>query len=522
MNEKNISVLTRRDFLRRAACAAVGTAAMTSAIRDLRFMNAAVAQSNVTDYKALVCIFLAGGNDSNNMIVPTVASEYGNYSSIRGANLALPQGSLLNLQIPGTLPAPNYSLGTGPGPSTAGNYTDPAGHSFGFHPACPELAQLFYEGKLAPLFNTGTLIYPITKAQYSDVTKRPPQLFSHADQVTQWQTSIPDRPPLTGWGGRCADLLNAANTNSTISLSVSLQGANTFEIGNAVSQYAVSTSGAIAMQGVSGARLAALTNILGLPYPNLQAKAYAGVAAHSINTGTLLNTAITNTAAANYWTNAFPSTIVVPNGGGTVGSSSLSSQLKMVARLIEAGNRAAGSPTNGFGMKRQIFFCQVGGYDLHSGQTKFNPLNPVANDINIGAHANLMAELSQSLLAFQRSMEQLELLYPGISSKVTAFTSSDFGRTFPTNGVGSDHGWGSHHLIVGGGVKGGQTYGKFPTLTVGGPDDTSTGRWIPTTAIDQYFATIATWFGVDSGNLSTVFPNLGRFATPSLGFMKAP
>jgi uncharacterized protein (DUF1501 family) len=521
MNEKNISVLTRRDFIRRAACAAVGTAAMTSAIRDLRFMNAAVAQSNITDYKALVCIFLAGGNDSNNMIIPTMPSEYNNYSSLRLANLALTQSSLLNLQVPGTLPATNYFSSTGPAPSTPGNYTDPAGHSFGLHPACPELAQLFYEGKVAPLFNTGTLIYPITKAQYSDSTKRPPQLFSHADQVTQWQTSIPDQPPLTGWGGRCADLLNAANNNNSISLSVSIAGANTFEIGNAVSQYAVSTSGAIAMQGLSAARLAALTNILGLPYPNMQAKAYAGVAAHSINTGTLLNNAITNTAANNWtWTNAFPSTIAVPNGGGTVGSSSLSQQLKMVARLIEAGNRAAGSPTNGFGMKRQIFFCQVGGYDLHSGQTAYDVNNP--SKVIIGAHANLMAELSQCLLAFQRAMEQLESTYPGISSKVTTFTSSDFGRTFPSNGVGSDHGWGSHHLIMGGGVNGGQTYGKFPTLTVGGPDDTSTGRWIPTTAIDQYFATLATWFGVDNSNLGTVFPNIGRFASPNLGFMKAP
>ena len=502
MNEKNISVLTRRDFIRRAACAAVGTAAMTSAIRDLRFMNAAVAQSNVTDYKALVCIFLSGGNDSNNMVMPTVNSEYANYSSIRTANLAIPQGALLRLKIPGT----------------SNDYFDPAGHSYGLHPACPELQTLFGEGKLAVLFNAGTLIYPLTRATYSNVAKRPPQLFSHADQVTQWQTSIPDQPPLTGWGGRCADLLNAANTNNTISLSVSLAGANTFEIGNAVSQYAVSTSGAISLANVSGARLAALTNILGLPYQNLQTKAYADVTAHSINTGSLLNTAITNSAPTNFWANTFPQNIIVPNGGA-VNNSSLSSQLKMVARLIEAGNRAAGSPTNGFGMKRQIFFCQVGGYDLHSGQTSYTAGSP--NNVIIGAHANLMAELSQSLLAFQRAMEQL-----GLANNVTTFTSSDFGRTFPSNGQGSDHGWGSHHLILGGdgtinsAVKGGKTYGTFPTLTVNGPDDTSTGRWIPTTAIDQYFATLATWFGVDSGNLSTVFPNIGRFATPNLGFMK--
>ncbi len=486
MNEKNISVITRRDFLRRAACAAVGTAAMTSAIRDLRFMNAAVAQSNISDYKALVCLFLAGGNDSNNVILPTVTSEYNNYAAIRTAILAIPSASILN---------------TG--------YTDAVGHSYGLHPAMPELLTLFGEKKLAPLLNVGTLLYPMTRAQYqSGILAKPPQLFSHADQVTQWQTSIPDQPALTGWGGRCADLLNSVQPGAPISLSVSLGGANTFEVGNIISQYAVSTSGAISLQGVSGPRLSALTNILGLSYPNMQQQAYASVANHSIQTGSVLNNAITNTAA-NFFTTPFPTTITTPNGGSTF-TSSLSSQLKMVARLIEAGSRAAAS--GGFGMKRQIFFCQVGGYDLHTGQTNYTTANP--NGVILGPHANLLAELSQSLYAFQRAMEQL-----GLSQKVTAFTSSDFGRTFPSNGQGSDHGWGSHHLILGGAVNGGQTYGAFPALTVNGPNDTSTGRWIPTTAIDQYFATLATWFGVDNSNLSTVFPNIGRFATPNLGFV---
>jgi uncharacterized protein (DUF1501 family) len=159
-------------------------------------------------------------------------------------------------------------------------------------------------------------------------------------------------------------------------------------------------------------------------------------------------------------------------------------------------------------MKRQIFFCEVGGYDTHSGQT------PGSGQATVGSHANLLAEVSQSMFAFQRAMEQL-----GLSNNVTTFTASDFGRTFPCNGEGSDHGWGSHHLIMGGGVNGKRTYGRWPTLAVNGPDDTDTGRWIPTTAIDQYFATLATWFGVDSGNLSTVFPNLGRFSSPNLGFM---
>jgi uncharacterized protein (DUF1501 family) len=504
MKEKNVSVITRRDFLRRAACAAVGTAAMTSTIRDLRFMNAALAQSSITNYKALVCIFLAGGNDSNNLIVPTVSSEYNNYAAIRTPVLALPQGNLLPLK---------KSDGVT-------DYADPDGHTFGFHPACPELQALFTAGKLAVMMNTGTLVMPITRAQYLSGGSRPPQLFSHADQVTQWQTSVPDQPALTGWGGRCADLLNSVNPSGEISLSVSLAGANTFEVGNIVSQYAVSTSGAISLNNVSGARLAALTNILGLPYPNMQAQAYSGVAEHTINTGALLNNAITNSASTNFWTNGFSSSITTPNGGNTF-TSGLSQQLKMIARLIDAGNRATNGAPPGFGMKRQIFFCQVGGYDLHSGQTNFSNNNP--GNVILGAHANLFAELSQSLKYFQSAMEQL-----GLQDQVTVFTASDFGRTFPSNGQGSDHGWGSHHLILGGSgggvgsVLGGKTYGKFPTLTVNGPDDTGTGRWIPTTATDQYFATIASWFGVDSGNIPVVFPNIGRFATANLGFMNAP
>jgi uncharacterized protein (DUF1501 family) len=486
MEPKPISVLkSRREFIRQAACAAVGTAALTSAIKDLRFMNAAVAQSNISDYKALVCLFLSGGNDSNNLIIPTITSEYNNYAAIRTPILALPQSSLLPL-------SPLNS----------------DGHSYGLHPCCPELQTLFGEGKLAVLFNTGTLVFPMTRAQYqAGILTRPPQLFSHADQVTQWQTSIPDQSSSTGWGGRCADLLTSVQPAAPISLSVSVVGANTFEVGNVVSQYSVSTAGAISLAGLTGARLNAVTNILGLSYPNMQAQAYANIAEHTINTGTLLNNAIAATGDP-YWTVPFPRNIVTPTSGLSF-NSVLGPQLKMIARLIEAGHRSAAA--GGFGMRRQIFFCGTGGYDLHSGQTTVSGGVP---DATRGAHANLLAEVSQSLLAFQRAMEQL-----GLSSNVTTFTGSDFGRTFPSNGQGSDHGWGSHHLILGGAVKGQRTYGTFPTLAVNGPDDTNTGRWIPTTAIDQYFATIASWFGVDNSNLSTVFPNLGRFATPNLGFV---
>jgi uncharacterized protein (DUF1501 family) len=489
MKEPSVSVITRRRFIRQAACAALGTGALTATIRDLRFMNAAVAQSNVTDYKALVCIFLSGGNDSNNLVIPTIQSEYDNYAAIRSDVLAVPLSGV----PPNQAVIPLSPLSSD-------------GHDYGLHPSCPQLATLFGENKLAVLFNTGTLVFPMTRAQYqSGILEKPPQLFSHSDQVTQWQTSIPDRPPLSGWGGRCADLMAAVQPGAPISLCVTLAGANTFEVGNVVSQYSVTTSGAINLSGVSGARLQSLTNILALPYPNLQVKAFADVGGHALATGSLLNSAIASTAAANFWTVPFPTTVINPSSGATFGSG-LASQLRMIARLIEAGNRSVAA--GGFGMKRQIFFCQVGGYDTHSGQT------PGSGQAAVGSHANLLAELSQGMFAFQRAMEQL-----GLSNNVTTFTASDFGRTFPCNGDGTDHGWGSHHLIMGGAVNGRRTYGRFPTLAVSGPDDTSTGRWIPTTACDQYFATLATWFGLDNSNLSTVFPNLNRFSTANLGFV---
>src|SRR5580765_1210649 len=278
MKDKSVSVMTRRRFLRQAACAALGTGALTSAVQNLRFMNAAVAQSLPSDYKALVCIFLSGGNDSNNLIVPTIQSEHDDYSSIRTDILALPLSG-----------APSVVLPLSPLSSD--------GHDYGLHPACPELAMLFGEGKLAMLFNAGTLLYPTTRAQYQSGSQAvPPQLFSHSDQVTQWHTSAPDRPPLTGWGGRCADLLAAMQPGAPISLCVTLNGANTFEVGNITSQYSVTTSGAISLSSVSGSRLQALTNMLALPTPNLQVRAFSDVGQHAIQTGGLLNAAIAATS----------------------------------------------------------------------------------------------------------------------------------------------------------------------------------------------------------------------------------
>ena len=470
---------TRRDFFRQAACAAVGSLSVATTIRDLRFINTAVAQTSLTDYKALVCIFLGGGNDSNNLIIP-VGTEYANYASVR-QNLALPEAAVLPI-------AP----------------LNPDGHTYGIHPSLLKLQTLFGESKAAILFNVGPLSYPMTSAQYtSGAVPKPPQLFSHSDQVTHWQTSLPDQPPRTGWGGRIADILHplqyellggipTANA-SKIALCTTLAGANTLEVGNTFAQYAVSTTGAETISGVSGTQLQRMKNILALPDTNLQRTAFAKVTENALATGDLLNASILPTAAASYWTVQFPTT-------------SLGKQLRMVARLIQAR-----SPLN---MKRQIFFTSVGGYDTHTSQVG---TAAAPTDATVGSHANLLTELSDAVFAFQRAMEQISA-----SDKVTSFTMSDFGRTFKTNGQGSDHAWGSHHFVVGGAVNGKRTVGTFPVLSVTGPDavpSSNEGRWIPKTSVDEYSATLAKWFGVSQSNLGVVFPNLGRFASPDLGFM---
>ena len=497
MNPKAPNIITRRSFLRRTA-PLLGAAACSATIRDLRLMNSLMAAQVPTDYKALVCLFLGGGNDANNWIVPTDPTTFANYQSIRGM-LALPQASLL----------PLYQAGT-----SGALYSDTDGQSYGFHPSCSELQTLFGEDKLAAVMNIGTLVRPTTKTQYNanPTFYRPPQLFSHSDQVTQWQTSIPDQPPATGWGGRVADLFNAtANPNGSISMSVSLNGANTFEVGNLISQYHVSTAGAVTLSGSlmsgNGARVKAMKDILALTHANLQRTAYADVVDRAIFTGDLLNTAIAPTievAQGGTWTWTTP----FPNTG-------LGNQLKMIARIIQARGNATVPVLNKFNMARQIFFCSVGGYDTHTAQvvTPQGVNDPTATN---GTHYVLLNEVSECMFAFQRAMEQL-----AVSNKVTTFTASDFSRTTNTNGQGSDHAWGGHHLVMGGAVNGGQSFGKLQTFSISGPDGIGNGAWLPTTAVDQLAATLAKWFGVDAGsNMSNIFPNVTRFATPDLSFMK--
>lgn len=551
------SLLTnRRNFIRQAACAALGTAAMKNCIRDLHFLNASLAQGPYSDYKALVCVFLGGGNDANNMIIPTDSAEHASYAAARSAQLAIPNAD-------GTLAR-----------ARALNKLNSDGHSYGIHPAMYELGEMFNQttgfasntnfadlGKVAVQLNVGNLVYPITKTQYrANSIAKPPQLFSHADQVTQWQTSIPDVPPSTGWGGRMADLMHSYNPQNNsldvLSTCITIAGTNTFEVGTMVQQYAVGTAGVVTVANplnptsATTARDAALKAILGTNkvHPNFFTSSYAKALDNTIATGAGLSAGLSSSQMAPYWTTAanwtwqdpltlaFGTTIHqvrTPNSGTTF-TSSLMQQLKMVAQIIEAGSRYSGV-SGGIGMKRQIFFVTVGGYDTHTGQTN-NSGNPVVNEAAVvgGAQANLLAEVSQSIWCFMKAIKQIGATQQSNSSgllglagagvnNVTCFTASDFSRSFGGNGLGTDHSWGSHHIVVGGAVQGKKTYGVFPTLALNGPDDTGGGSWIPTTSVDQFAATMAKWMGVSQSNIATVFPNLSRFpgayGTGYVGFM---
>jgi uncharacterized protein (DUF1501 family) len=457
------SDLSRRRFIGRA-CAAVGATGMLSALAQLRMIGALAADAAPPDYKALVCLFLYGGNDSNNLLVPVDNANYQLYSTDRTV-LALAQSSLL--------------------PISPKTYSD--GRQWGLHPSLVEVQQLFAQGRLALLANTGTLVQPVTLAQYKAGTVAlPPQIFSHSNQQVQWQSSVPDQPFTTGWGGRLTDIVNSLNSNPKISMSISVAGQNSFQVGNTVTQFAVNPTGAVVLSGSSGStiantRYAAQQNILNMQEQNLFEAAFGGVTANAITDSVLLNSIL---SSAPKLTTTFPTT-------------SIGTQMQMIAKMIAAAPQ--------LGLTRQVFFASLGGFDLHSDQ--------------LTAHATLFSQLSQALNAFSSATTEI-----GVPNQVTTFTASDFSRTFNTNGTsdgtaGSDHGWGSHHLVMGGAVQGGDIYGQVPLLELGGPEDTGRGRWIPTTSVDEYAATLATWFGVSASNLPIVLPNIGRFATSNLSFM---
>lgn len=519
MNSMNEYSPNRRTFLRQAACAALGATALVNTISCLHLTSAALAQgASKDDYKALVCIFLTGGNDANNLLIPagSAASDplRADYEYGRG-NLAIADVDN-GLVIPASTRAFMKHFGTYKPLMAA-------------HPSAPEIATLFNGGELAFVCNVGTLAEPIEtrNAYLNGSVLVPDDLFSHSDQRMAWQTSVPTSHSTTGWGGRTADLLHESFNadGSQVSMSISLAGINTFQrsVLDATRPFAVGTDGVKSLidfgnshdpykdayheggsfvnptyrENRTGARLQALENLVRLSRSNLLAQDYAGKV---VNARVLEQTIGAAISAASESGVDFDQHF---NSAQT----DLGDQLKVVAQLI-AGRSELGN-------RRQIFFVSVDGYDIHKE--------------HLPAHAQLLGELSTALMAFRNVLQAM-----GDWNNVVTFTASDFNRTFSSNGsdvsAGTDHAWGGHAMVMGGPVHGGNLYGHFPSLKVGDHAESidaqyGRGRWIPAVAVDQYSAVLARWLGVESSAMDEIFPNLHRFddpltsSTPNLAFL---
>jgi len=451
--------LDRRSFIRYASLAAAGNAI---GLRPFGMLNG-LAQSS-PGYKALVCIFLYGGNDSNNTLVPLNTSANGSngytaYSTIRGP-LALAANTLLPL-----------------GAGANGNY--------GLHPSLTNTQSLFNSGNLALVANVGTLLQPLSAVQYQAGTYATPiNLFSHADQQSEWQNAAPSAITATGWAGRIADSMAASyNPGAQIPLITSVYGDSLFCNGASSSPVAVdpgSVQGGECWEGAACAsRLAAAQQLL------------------TFNSGLSLVQADNATTASEYqYMSILASAVqsVTPLTTAFPANNSLAAQLQQIAQIIQV--------RQAMGVSRQIFFAGLGGFDTHSGQ--------------LAIQSGQLSQLDPAVAAFYQATQEL-----GLANQITTFTMSDFSRAMqPNSNTGSDHAWGGHHMVLGGAVNGGQIYGTYPTLALGGPNDSGlNGRWIPTTASTQYAATLASWFGVPAASLASIFPSLSNFSTTNLGFV---
>lgn len=437
--------LARRDFLR-AACAL--TAAATGGARA----------QTAPDYKALVCIFLAGGNDGHNLIVPLGSAAYAAYKSARGG-LALPDGS-----------ATLIAVNTG------------AGVPYGLNSGLTAIAPLWAQRRLAVVANLGPLAAPTSRAQYlAGMVPLPSNLYSHSDQIVITQSGNANGGG-TGWGGRTADAMAPSNAGSRFPAALSMAGAATFSIGSVVPSASLAPGFDLGLNGFSvwpssaaQARSQALAQILTIDNGVRLVQAANHVRDDALSLSALLR----NTSAG---------TVSTPFPGTTLGQ-----QLQQVARIIALRGST--------GVRRQVFFCQLGGFDTHSAQG--------------WTHWDLLRRVGEAMAAFHAATVEL-----GVAAQVTTFTQSEFGRTLQPSGSGSDHGWGSHAVLMGAAVLGGEVYGRFPYPALAGPDDAgSRGVLIPTTSLEQFGATLARWYGADTAALATAFPNLAAFAPQNLGFM---
>lgn len=459
--------ISRREFLGQASCAGVKGTAILSTLLSLRLANSLAAQTATSDYKALVCLFLAGGNDSFNMLVPTTSGEYAAYAKVRG-NLALASDAVLQI-TPSNL----------------------SGRTLGVHPSMTEVRDLFTQGKLAFVSNVGSLVRPTTLADYKANKYRPVSLYSHADQIKQWQTCMPDQRTAIGWGGRAADIIKSLNSPSMVSMLISLSGQNTFLTGERSFGYSVSSSGATALSGydptaknsLNALRTTAADSLLEADYRSLFEKSYGGNTADAIDAYYEFAGALSGVTLAT----------AVPAGN------SLANSLAMIAKIASVNGK--------LGAKRQIFFVQLGGWDHH--------------DELLNNQLTMLRTVSQAVGFFYTALGEV-----GLQNNVTLFTASDFARTLTSNGNGSDHAWGGNQFVLGGSVAGGriagnQDQGYYPDLQQLSTFDTGQGRLIPGVAVDEYARDLLSWFGVSAGDMDYVLPAFSsRFSgRPSLGLM---
>lgn len=477
---------SRRRFLQ--AMGGVASVPLVGALSE-----AALGAGPFSDYRALVCVFLYGGNDAHNMVVPLDA-RYPIYAANRGP-LALPLSALQATAI-----------------------DDPAQGAFALHPRMTRAASLYRAGKLAVVSNVGVLLRPTTKSDYERNQNLPPQLFSHDDMQEHWATCTPGSLTKEGWGGRFADLLQSA-TAGPMPIGVATGASGVFFKGFQTTAQEVAAYRSASVPIVQRIRAlrdgdalakpqAVYQSLLSAARTSLLQQQYGEMAARTVaGNDFVLGALYSGPDGAGRYTERFPVSTVFPAGNP------LAAQLRSVAMLIAA--------RQALGVKRQIFFVFVGGsFDTHSDQfdATYSPLKPGPNDpaILFGTHADLLTQVDTAVQSFHDATVEL-----GVANQVTTFTASDFGRTFTSNGKGSDHGWGSHHMVIGGAVKGGRLYGTFHNaqLGVANPVDAGQGRLIPDIGVDQYGATLARWFGATGGDLGIVFPNLKNFGTSDLGFM---
>ncbi|MBN8887808.1 MAG: DUF1501 domain-containing protein [Rudaea sp.] len=467
---------SRRDFLRNAACSSFALSTGGALMTQFGLLNSALAQgcsyAPVGDYKALVCLFLLGGNDSWNMLIPSDSTRYAAYSTARSggppAGMAIAQNTLVPVNV----------LGAG------------SGETYGLHPNLTELASVFNAGNAAFVVNVGTALQPINKSQYlTPGYPVPPQLFSHADQQAQWQYGQPKQNGVTGWGGLLADRLHVLNPGMTVPMSLSLSGQNRFQVGDSIQPYTLTASGPVGLNGYTGTggagRLSALEQMLAQTYADPFSRTYAKTVNNSLGYYQTMQTAL---AAAPALTTPFPA------------NNPIAAALQQIAKIISVRDK--------LGAKRQIFFIGYGSFDSHDNQLTEQP--------------KLFTTISQALAAFNNcTINDLK-----IPQSVTTFTLSEFARTLNSNGDGTDHAWAGMQFVMGGAVKGQRIYGApaasgsvFPNQALNGPDCLARGQMMPGVSCDQYSATLASWLGVQSCDIAEIFPYVKNFPTADLGFL---